>query len=96
MSIVKRAPSTNYLKKEAKGIVRFITKKGAPVTFTKDGRPVGVGAGKPDVDRAEKEVYASDRQAFESGKEVKRGSVYAPNNSGVANKPWKGPRSRTK
>lgn len=95
MSLVNRAPLTNYRNKAGKGKVRFISKKGISVTLDSNGRPVGLGQGMPDMHRSNKEVYPGDKGEFTGGKGVKRGSVYNIYNSGFASG-WKGARSRTK
>jgi hypothetical protein len=81
MSLVKRSPQTNFRGKEANGVVRFITKKGAPVNFDSSNRPVGQGEGTPDVNRASKGVASDARANFNAGKNITRNSVYDHNNS---------------
>ena len=94
MSLVNRAPLKNHRKSAGKGVVRFITKTGAPLTYTGEGRPIGLGQGQPDTRRANKEVLGSDKGSFTGGKRISRQSVYGVNNSGKSGG-WSGPRSRT-
>jgi hypothetical protein len=66
---------------EGKGVVRFVTKKGAPVTMDASNRPVGLAQGMPDVNRAAKGVDGGAKAAFNTGKNINRSSVYTNNNS---------------
>jgi len=96
MSLVERAPLTNYRKQARKGVVRYIDRTGAPVSFTPERRPVGTPDASADVKRAYKEVVNSDRQSFKAGKGIRRGSPYNVNTSGNSGTGWDGTRSRTK
>ena len=94
MSLVDRAPLTNYRGQAKKGIVRYVMRKGAPVRFDGESRPVGTPDASPDLRRSFKEVIGSDRQKFGAGKGVSRKSVYNVNTSGDSGSGWGGTRSR--
>jgi len=94
MSLVNRAPLTNYRGRTPKGIVRYISKKGAPLNWTPERRPVGTTEARPDIRRSYKEVLGGDRQKFSEGRGLQRRSVYNTNTSGDSGSKWDGTRSR--